>query len=147
MSRHRPPRGGILLECSVALVILGAAVLAAAQMTAAVTGQQRAATQRQLARQQAANLLEWLFALPDRELADWTTDEVQLELSETARQWLPGAVATATVASPDDPPDRTEGQAIPGRRIQVQVGWTDKAGRPARPVRLVAWRSLSEAQP
>jgi Tfp pilus assembly protein PilV len=140
MSRHRPPRGGIFLECSVALVILGAAVLAAAQMTVAVTGQQRAATQRQLARQEAANLLERLFALPDRELADWTADEVPLELSETARHWLPGAVATAAVTSPDDPP-------IPSRRIHVQVGWTDKAGRPARPVRLVAWRSLSEAQP
>jgi Tfp pilus assembly protein PilV len=139
MNRDRRRRGGMFIECTVALVILGAAVLTAAQMTVAVTGQQRTATQRQLARQEAANLMERLFALSDRQLAEWKPDEGQLALSEAARQWLPGVTAAVTVSSQDDPPS--------GKRIAVEIRWTNEADRVARPVRLVAWRYPGETQP
>jgi Tfp pilus assembly protein PilV len=129
----------MLIECTVALVILGAAVLTAAQMTVAVTGQQRAATQRQLARQEAANLMERLFALPDQQLAEWKPDGGELALSEAARQWLPGVTVAVTVSDQDDLPN--------GKRIAIEIRWTNEADRAARPVRLVAWRYPGETQP
>jgi Tfp pilus assembly protein PilV len=139
MSKNRRRRGGMFIECTVALVILGAAVLTAAQMTVAVNGQQRAATQRQLARQEAANLMERLFALSDQQLAEWKPDEGQPALSEAARQWLPGVTAAVTVSGRDDPSR--------GIRIAVEIRWTSDAHRAARPVRLVAWRYSAETQP
>jgi Tfp pilus assembly protein PilV len=139
MSKNRRRRGGMFIECTVALVILGAAVLTAAQMTVAVTGQQRTATQRQLARQEAANLMERLFALSDQQLAEWKPDQGQPALSEAASQWLPGVTAAVTISSRDDPPS--------GKRIAVEIRWTNEADRAARPVRLVAWRYPGETQP
>jgi prepilin-type N-terminal cleavage/methylation domain-containing protein len=139
MNKYRKPRGATFIECMVALVILGAALLAAAQMTVTVMGQQRHATQRQLARQEAANLMEEIFGLSQEGLTQWASAGRELELSETARNWLPEAVVTAAVDTVDESP--------PGKRIQVEVRWTDKSGQPARPVRMIAWRFDREAQP
>ena len=130
MSWQRKRRGTTIVECTVAFVILTAALFSVAQMIAAVTVQQRAATQRQLARQEAANVMERLYALPDQDLKTHRIDES--ELSEVASRRLPGVEATATVTERDVPGA--------GKRIAVEIRWTNKAGRPARPVRLVAWR-------
>jgi Tfp pilus assembly protein PilV len=139
MTRFRRPQGATFIECTVALVILGAAVLSAAQMTIAVMGQQREATQRQLARHEAANLLERLYALPDDQLVQWEADAGPWELSETARQSLPSVAAAATVTR--ESPTSTD------MRLEVEIRWTNAADRPARPVRLVAWRHLTEMLP
>jgi Tfp pilus assembly protein PilV len=139
MNRYHKPRGATFIECMVALVILGAAILAAAQMTVTVMGQQRHAAQRQIARQEAANLMEEIFGLSDEELTKWASAGRELELSETARRWLPEAVATATVDTSNEPPS--------GKRIQVEIRWTDKSGQPVRPVQMVAWRFDRETQP
>ena len=139
MIRNRKPRGATFIECMVALVILGAAIVAAAQMTVTVMGQQRQATQRQLARQEAANLMEEVFGMSDQQLTEFASDGRDLELSETARRWLPEAVATARVATVEESPS--------GKRMQVEVRWTDKSGQPVRPVQIVAWRFDRETQP
>ena len=139
MNRYRKPRGATFIECMVALVILGAAILAAAQMTVTVMGQQRHAAQRQLARQEAANLMEEIFGLSDQQLTEMANDQRELVLSETARRWLPEAVVTATVDPVEEPPS--------GKRIQVEIRWTDKSGQSARPVQMIAWRFDRERQP
>jgi type II secretory pathway pseudopilin PulG len=136
---NRKLRGATFIECMVALVILGAAIVVAAQMTVTVMGQQRQATQRQLARQEAANLMEDVFGMSDQQLTEFADDGRNLELSDTARRWLPEAVATARVETVEESPS--------GKRIQVEVRWTDKSVQPVRPVQIVAWRFDRETQP
>jgi Tfp pilus assembly protein PilV len=140
MNRMHSSRGTTFFECVVALVILGAAMLTVARMTVAVMGQQRDANLRQLARQEAANVMERLFhSMDDRPTAITAGNQPEIELSDTARRWLPGAAIAASVERVNESP--------PGHRIQVEIRWTDRAGQPARPVRLVAWRYDTERTP
>ena len=72
-----------------ALVLLGAAAALMAQTLGGVAQQRRAADQQSLALQEAANLMEQLFAIPYAELTPERAAD--LRLSELARHQLPGA--------------------------------------------------------
>ncbi len=137
MTGHRKRRGMTIVECTLALAILVAAIYTGAQMILAVTLQQREAAQRQIARQEAANQMERMYVLTDEELKSGRIEDAAL--SETARQRLRGLEATATIVEVDGDP--------PGKRIAVEIRWTNKAGQPARPARLTAWRFQREATP
>lgn len=138
LSRPRTGRlGGSIVECTVALVILATAMASAAQWAVAAKTQQRLAAQRQIACQEAGNLMERVFALPPAELDDQHLSA--LKLSRTARQRLPSVRHTLTMDSDEQRPG--------GKRIVVEIQWTSRPGHWARPVRLVAWRYAPEVQP
>ena len=133
----RTARGAMILESTVALVILGAAVISVSHLSVVLVAQQRSCLQRQLARQEAANLMERLHALP---FADLTEDRVQsLAPSPTTQRGLASLQHAVTVEDAGGMPR--------GRRIVVEVRWTNPAGRPAGPIRLTAWRYSPEQQP
>jgi hypothetical protein len=131
-------RGAMLLETTVAMVILLVAMLAVAQTVATVAVQRRVAEQRALATQEAANLMERVYSLPWDEATEDKISEMQL--SETCRQRLPDARLGVVVES--------AGERVPGREIRIEIDWQDRAGRRSAPVRLTAWKyAQQEANP
>jgi len=124
----------MLLETTVAMVILLVAMIAVAQTVATVAMQRRIAEQRALATQEAANLMERIYSLPWGEATEEKISELQL--SETCRQRLPDARLGVVVESTDDP--------VPGREIRIEIDWRDRAGKRGAPIRLTAWKYAKE---
>ena len=123
-------KGFTMIEVIAAIAVLAAAMVAVAQ-TVAVVARQRQRTERQtLAVQEAANLMERIYALPWNEV---TQDQaVAARLSPAGRSRLPAAAVKVTVQASGDPP--TE------KRISVDIDWQEADGGRSRPVRLTAWR-------
>jgi type II secretory pathway pseudopilin PulG len=123
-------RGTTLLETVVAVGLLATGLSLTAQVLAWNSAQRRANQQRQCAVQEAANCLERLRLLPWDEL---TAAGVQdFEMSAEAAAVLPQAKLKLDVRH--DPAQRD------GKRMQIQIQWTNRAGQPVAPVRLTAWR-------
>jgi hypothetical protein len=87
-----------------------------------------------LALQEAANLMEQLFAIPYAELTPQRAAD--LRLSNLARQQLPGARLDVAVAALADEPA--------GKEIRVDLRWHDRSGRYGAPLQLTAWRHQTE---
>ena len=136
MNEPTQQRGAILVEVGVALVVLSVAMILVAQLLAALGTQHRRAEQNALARQEAANLMERLFATPWAELSPQAA--AQLTLSEQCGLRLPDARLTARVVSSDGPPD--------GKQLTIEIAWTVRQGEHPRGVRLTAWRYAVEVQ-
>ena len=136
MNEPTQQRGAILVEVGVALVVLSVAMILVAQMLAALGTQRRVAEQNALAQQEAANLMERLFATPWAELTQQAAS--QLNLSERCGPRLPGASLTAKVVPSDGPPA--------GKQLTIEIAWRGSQGAPARSVRLAAWRYAVEVQ-
>lgn len=122
-------RGFTLPEVLVAAVVLGAAMTVFVQMLSAMAARDREAARRTTALAEAGNALERLTAMPWNEL----TPELaaQASLSPAAAEHLPGGELQASIESLESQP--------PARRIAVEVRWKDRRGRPATPVKLMAW--------
>ena len=130
-ARSRPRRRGFsLLECIVAAGMLCAIFVLFGQLIVWDSRERSADWKRQVAAQEAANVLERLSLEP---YASLTADRLtQLQLSPAASEWLTdGALrVTATdVAAPR-----------PGKRIDVAVDWAGATHRDIPPLRLVGWR-------
>ncbi len=123
-------RGMTLIETTVAMVVLGAAILAVAQLVAHISVQRLVAERAALAHGEAANRMEQLFALPWEALGDKPAAEMQL--SDACLRRLPSPELTISVAPPGDEPVR--------RKIRVQVTWLDAGGQYRHNVSLTAWR-------
>ncbi len=130
-------RGFSLLEIFVAGTLLAALLSICLQIIKATTEQQRAIEHRQLAVQEAANLMERLCGRPWPQLTPEAVRQVQLR--EEMRQVLPGAELAIDVVQPAGEPA--------AKRISVQIRWQDKANRATRPVRLVAWKYRPKSSP
>lgn len=129
--RKKVPRGSVLLETTVAIVILAAAIIAVAHTMAVLSVQRQSAERRALATQEAANLMERIYVLPVDEI---TAEKVaKLELSAPCRERLPEAKlgVAVEVVGEEDP------QA---KRIAIGIEWTGHGGVRSRPVHLTAWK-------
>jgi hypothetical protein len=122
-------RGSMLVELLAAAVLLAAAGAISVELAAAVGAGRRALADRQLASQEAANLMERLAAMP---VEDLTSEAAHtLPLSAEGRR-LSGAKAAIETTEVDGPP-----RAI---RVAVSIQWEDRNGNTIAPIRLVAWR-------
>lgn len=119
-----------ITESLVALALLGAAAALMAQTLGGVAQQRRAADQHSLAMQEAANVMEQLFAVPYAELTPERA--AGLSLSELARHQLPGARLEVAVASVAEEPAAKE--------VRVALRWHDRSGQYGAPLQLTAWR-------
>jgi hypothetical protein len=109
--------------------MLAAVMALAAQLFIWDAQQRREAWKRQVAQQEAANVLERLSSLPIESLS---ADRLgALELSHEARTWLPDGTLAVTATEIDTP--------RAGKRIQVEVQWGTPSGAAHAPVRLVGW--------
>jgi Tfp pilus assembly protein PilV len=121
--------GSLLIEVSVAMLLLAAAFAGVAQLLVAAGREQRAMAQRQLATREAANVLEEIAARPYDQV---TMESVAgFELSSEAQQQLPAGHVSIRVVDDPEPPT--------ARQIHVEVGWQNLAGREER-VQLTAWK-------
>jgi len=112
-----------------AVVVLSAALLVAVPMIGKTGALRRQAEQRQLAMQEAANLMEQVARLPWQRLSKESLQ--RLKLSEAARRGLRSPELVIELAEPVGP--------VPTKQVVIQVRWRDSVGRPIRPVWLVAW--------
>lgn len=123
-------RGSMLLETTVAIVILAAAIVAVAHTMAVLTVQRQSAERQSLATQEAANLMERIYVLPVDEI---TAEKVsELELSATCRERLPEATLDIAVESLSAGP--------PAKRISIEIEWTGHGQVRSKPVRVTAWK-------
>ncbi len=110
-------------------------VMIAMSLTVQVLGyvgsQRRVVEHRQRAVQEAANVLERITAHPYDEI---TAERArQLVLAPSARQALPGAELSVTVAEEVPGPGRA------AKRIAVRLRWHGRSGEWESPVRLTTW--------
>ena len=116
------------------MVVLAAAIVAVAQLMAAVTTRRITTERETVARQETANLMERVFAMPWTEL---TEDNVaSLQLSETCLQRLPDPQLNISVESASGTPAE--------RQIRVELTWADTGGQHRRTASLTAWRYAAE---
>lgn len=123
-------RGITLLETMVAGILVVAMMTVCLQMLRATAAQHRATEDRQMAIQEAANLMERLSTRPWDELTPQNVQ--QMQLSPQARRTLIDAELEIQLNRPPDDPA--------AKRITVSVRWSNRSGKAARTVRLVAWR-------
>jgi type II secretory pathway pseudopilin PulG len=128
-ARRRAARGFTLLECVVAAAMLIVVMALAAQLYAWDARERREVWRRQVAQQEAANLMEQLTARP---LSDLTAESLEvLRMSAESSTWLPNGALQVTATEVTAP--------AAGRRIELQITWEHASGERAAPVRLVGW--------
>jgi len=137
MKRRSSRRGMTLVEVLASLVILGAAMAALLQLVALAAQQRRGMNERRLALQEAANQAERIALLPwdqtsPEKLTGWQPSEDLLAAIPTAQ---------CSVAVTEEP------GAPRGRRIRLEVGWTNSVQQPVEPVTLTVWRFAEEVAP
>ena len=122
-------RGYGLVELSVATLMLALAMAIVVQTAGWLVAERRGAGRRQVALQEAANLMERLAARPVDEL----TPELARSqaLSERARAILRDGTLEVTIGPAEGEPS--------ARSIAIRIDWGNGSGGRAAPVRLVAW--------
>jgi hypothetical protein len=115
------------ITISAFLLVIAMGILAEAVGWLAV--ERRGAGRRQIALQEAANLMEHLSARPWEELTPEAARSINLSRT-SASSLRDGTLDVAIAPSPGDPL---------AKRITIVVRWGDAAGNTAAPVRLVAW--------
>jgi hypothetical protein len=119
----------MVMEASMATVLIALALISVAQLLVAAGRYHRAVEWRQLAHRTAGNVMERIMLRDDR---DVTAERlVALALPEETLRELPSAGLAVDVRDTDD--------QAPGKRIQVDVSWRNLGGQPER-VSLVAWK-------
>jgi hypothetical protein len=119
-----------LIETTVAMVVLGAAIVAVAQLVAHISVQRLVAERDALAHEEAANHMEQLFALPWEKLSNESAAKMQL--SDVCLQRLSSPELSVSVGPPDGKPVQ--------RRMNVDVSWLDGSGHHRNHATLTAWR-------
>ncbi len=128
--------GATIVELMIALAVLAAVLVTVTQALLGLAIQRRAAQRQQQALIEAANVMERMMALP----FDDVTDEkaAGAELSEESQRVLPDGSLRVRVSDAEQPPA--------GKRIEVEVGWRNRAGQMHQSARLVAWKYRTEGQ-
>jgi hypothetical protein len=118
------------------ILLLGVAMSSMVHVLGWVAAERRSVERRQLATQEAANLMEHLTAEPFEKL---TADSARgLSVSDEARRRLPGAELAIDV-------DR-KAAAEDTKRLAIRLRWRNKAGAWEAPVRLTAWVARRRAR-
>ena len=124
-------RSGVtIIETTIAMAILAVVITTSIQTLVGVSAVRRANQQRLLAQQEAANLMEQLFAVRWGALNDDTA--ATLQLSAEAAKRLRGAKLNVEIAKPDEEFTPTQ--------IRIEISWPSRTGQATKPVKLVAWR-------
>ena len=124
-------RSGVtIIETTIAMAILAVVITTSIQALVGVAAVRRANQQRLLAQQEAANLMEQLFAVRWEDLNDDTA--ASLQLSAEAAKRLRGAKLKVTLARPDD--------ELAPIQIRIEISWPDHTSQTTKPVKLVALR-------
>ncbi len=136
--RHGPGKrrgSSLLIESSVALLMLVMAMTLTVQILGAASGGRRAADRRDRARIEVGNVMEQIAAHP----FDQVTPELakSINLSEGAKHALPSAELRIAVS--DAPED--------SRRISVQLRYRARSGEWESPVVLVSWINRAGGRP
>lgn len=119
---NRSRRGFTIVEAMATLAVLGATLMAVAQVSRMLGQQQRHMDEAQADLLQAGNLLERLVALPWDELTAETAQRLADEATETR-------LAVTIEEAADGPP---------AKRIVVRTG-AESSPAPRRPVQLTTW--------
>ncbi len=122
--------GSMLLEVSLAIMVLLVALVAVAQLLAVAARQSHEMRWRTVATQEVANVMEQLMALP----WDETTTErfSATALHPTTQTLLPDARLQVEVTDVMDP--------RAAKRIRVSLAYRNTAGLLVEPITLVAWK-------
>ena len=129
-------RGTTLIEATVALMVLSAAMLALVQMLSLATQQRRLTEVRRIALEEVANQAERVAALP------W-----QGAAADQLKTWEPSAALLAAIPQAKCQIAVSEEAGPPAaRRVHLEITWTDADGQPALPVGLTVWK-FAEGRP
>ena len=130
-TNHRTRRRGITLtEVIVSCTLLASSMTVVIPMTFRLAHVRRTTHEGQLAQQELANQMDFLTALPREQLQ---SAAAQVKLHPSTAQQLADAQLTASVTKGvPDPSDA-------GRRIQLELTWTNSLGHPMAPRRLTSW--------
>ena len=122
--------GSMLLEVSLAIMVLLVALVAVAQLLAVAARQSHEMRWRTVATQEVANVMEQLMALPWDETA--TERFSATALHPATQTLLPDARLRVEVTDVRDP--------RAAKRIRVALAYRNTAGLPVEPITLVAWK-------
>ena len=136
MSRHirndyRSARqGSTVIEMTVSLIVLTVLIGVMTQALLTISHQRRAIQRRQLALQDAANLMEEIMVLP------WDDAEKErirnFQLSDQTNDALPSATLEFDIVD--------EAAQPRAKRVTITISWLNRAGQIAKPVKLTAWK-------
>ena len=129
-------RGITIVECTLALAITAVAAALFAQILVATAAQRRVAEQRRIALAEVANALEQTSLLAWDEITPQRLEQLPLS---SAAEILPQAELAAIVSDEPGPPR--------GRRIRIELSWTNAAGVRQPPMALARWRFAEEEAP
>ena len=129
-------RGTSMVECTLALAITAVAMALFAQILVAAAAQRRIAEQRRIALTEVANRLEQASLLAWDEITQERLEQLPLS---AAAEILPEAELAAIVSDEPGTPR--------GRRIRIELSWTNAAGQRQPPVSLTYWRFGKEDAP
>ncbi len=136
-AKHR--QGVTLLECTVALALLAAGLVMAAEVLVQCARNRQDSEKLLAVQLEAANVAERIAAMPYAELTP--TNLQQISLSKSFQAWLPGVQLhiSSIDASTGDPPHR---------RVKIEIVWPGEEETP-RTVSLTTWRfpALTETTP
>ncbi|HJN10299.1 MAG: hypothetical protein QGG09_15160 [Pirellulaceae bacterium] len=128
MIRRR--NGSMLLEVSLAVMLLSVALMAVAQLLAVAARQRHEARWRTVAIHEVANVTEQMMALPWDET---TTERISgTALDPSTEALLPSARLQIEVTDVMDPRQ--------AKRVRVSLAYRNTAGLPVEPITLVAWK-------
>lgn len=122
-------RGATMIEITVAMVVLLVFVVSVTKTLIAVQSQSRHNHRRLVAIQEAANVMERVFATPWDQLA--SDRFAELEASASAQTQLPNASVDIVIGEAREPA---------GKHITVTIAWTSTNAGQRESTQLVAWR-------
>lgn len=129
----RSPRGTVVHEAAIAIVLAGAMLACAAQLMTLSARQNRSQQQRIAATREVANVMEQLMARSWEQITPETAAAV--ELSADCQAALPNPELAIEIAAQDDG----------AKQLNIKVSWKHTNGHYDAPVHLVAWKyPLSE---
>lgn len=132
--RGRQRRGMSLIESAVALVLLGAVLVATAQVLQLSAAQYRAAERKRCALEAATTLLDRLTV---RDFDAITQQNVaKLQLPEKTADCLDNPRLAVTVTSETQQP---KSEQPPAKRVCVELNWTNLPSGRKDHVRLTTW--------
>jgi len=115
---------------TVSLIVLTVLIGVTTQALLTISHQRRAIQRRQLALQDAANLMEEIMVLP------WDDAEKErirnFQLSDQTNDALPSATLEFDIVD--------EAAQPRAKRVTITISWLNRAGQIAKPVKLTAWK-------
>jgi len=126
----RPRNGSMLLEVSLAVMLISVTLVAVAQLLAVAARQHDEARRRTVATRAIANVTEQMMGLSWDET---TTERLnELTLHPTTVSLLPDAKLVAEVTDVVDPRQ--------AKRVRFSLTYRNTAGMQVEPISLVAWK-------